>query len=126
MDESITLQFRFCIPKPVECRLKSGAGGIGDERQCVSNLGVINQRITVWNENRRLEFEMKDTDMYFGRCVTGIKERFDLEKVGERETEISRTTEFQVKGRLGWLKSALIWIGLKNVHRYVFGNWARQ
>jgi hypothetical protein len=68
MTESAPLLFKFCIPKPVECRLKTGVGAVGSERQCVSNLGIINQRITCWEENRRLAFEMKDTDLYFGMC----------------------------------------------------------
>jgi hypothetical protein len=126
MDEDMPVQFRFGIPKPVECRLRSGVGGVGQERQCMSNLGVINQRITVWDENRRLEFEMEDTDMYFGRCVTTIKERFDLIEVGEAQTQVRRTTEFSVRGWCGIPKSALIWVGLKNVHRYVFANWSRR
>jgi hypothetical protein len=123
MDDNIPLQFRFGIPKPVECRLKSGAGGVGYERQCVSNIGVVNQLITTWDENRRLEFEMKDTDMYFGRCVSSIKERFDLLELEGHETKLTRTTEFKVRGWFGLLKSALIWFGLKNVHLYVFENW---
>jgi len=125
MDDSIPLQFRFGIPRPVECKLKNGTGGEGRERQCISDRGVINQRITLWNENRQLKFEMKDTDMYFGKCVTSIKENFDLVECGERRTKITRTTEFKVKGWFGPLKSALVWVGLKNVHRYVFQNWAR-
>ena len=125
MDDQIPLQFRLGIPKPVECRLKGGTGGVGGERQCVSDRGVINQRITEWVQNRRLKFEMKDTDMYFGKCVTSIKENFDLAEHGARGTMITRTTEFKVKGWFGLCKSALIWIGLKNVHLYVFKNWAK-
>jgi hypothetical protein len=125
MDSHTPLLFRFGIPKPVECRLPSGIGGAGQQRQCVSNLGTVNQRITLWEDNKTLMFEMMNTDMSFGRYVTSIKERFDLASVGERQTKITRTTEFKVKGRLGNFKSLLIWIGLKNVHRYVFRNWGR-
>jgi hypothetical protein len=65
---------------------------------------------------------MNDTDMYFGKCVTTIKERFDLSEAGEGRTRLKRTTEFSVSGWCALPKSALIWIGLKNVHRYVFAN----
>ena len=64
--------------------------------------------------------------MYFGRCVTTIKERFDLTEAGAGRTRLKRTTEFRVRGWLGLPKSALIWVGLKNVHRYVFANWSRR
>ncbi len=123
MDTRVPLLFRFGIPKPVECRLPSGVGGAGQRRQCVSNLGTINQRITLWDDNKTLMFEMLDTDMYFGRYITSIQERFDLAAVGARQTKITRTTKFKVKGGLGNFRSLLIWIGLKNVHRYVFRNW---
>ncbi len=125
MDARIPLPFRFGIPKPVECRLPSGVGGAGQQRQCISDQGTINQRITLWEDNKTLMFEMIDTDMYFGRHVTSIKERFDLAAEGERKTKITRTTEFTVKGQAGIFKSLMVWFGLKNVHRYVFRNWNR-
>lgn len=70
-------------------------------------------------------FEMMDTDMSFGRYITSIKERFDLVAEGERRTKITRTTEFEVNGRASVFKSLMVWVELKNVHRYVFRNWSR-
>jgi hypothetical protein len=70
-------------------------------------------------------FEMMNTDMSFGRYVTSIEERFDLASEGERQTKITRTTELKVKGWQGILKLSAFWIGLKNVHRYVFRNWGK-
>ncbi len=125
MDARIPLLFRFGIPKPVECRLPAGVGGAGQQRQCVSNLGTINQRITLWEDNKTLMFEMMNTDMSFGRYVASIEERFDLASEGERQTKITRTTELKVKGWQGILRLPAFWIGLKNVHRYVFGNWGK-
>ncbi len=118
MDAHIPLPFRFGIPKPVQCRLPSGVGGAGQRRQCISNLGTINQRITLWEDNKTLMFEMIDTDMYFGRYVTSIKERFDFAAADERKTKLTRTTEFKVTGRAGIFKSLMVWVGLKNVHRW--------
>jgi hypothetical protein len=118
------LPFRCGVPKPIECRLPSGQGRPGAERQCISDRGVINQQITLWNEPRELRFEMSDTDLYFGRCVTGIRERFELEEPLRGMTQITRTTEFDVSGWCRLAKSVMIWVGLKNVHRYVFENWA--
>lgn len=123
MDEHIPCLFRFGIPKPVECKLPPGEGGVGLARQCISDQGKMNQKITVWEKDKKLCFEMKDTDMYFGACVTSIKEQFELLPLENNQTQITRTTEFQVSGFLKIPKSLLIWIGLKNVHRYVFKNW---
>jgi hypothetical protein len=31
----------------------------------------------------------------------------------------------RVAGRLRWLKAVLMWLGLKQIHRFVFRNWER-
>lgn len=124
MDDRTPLLFHFGVPKPVECRLPDGGGGVGTQRQCVSDIGVINQRITKWEPPSKLQFEMRDTDMYFGRWIDRIHETFEL-TITERGTRLRRTTDFHLTGVLGPLKSPAIWFGLKNVHRYVFRNWAR-
>lgn len=46
MEAGSACLFRLGLPRPVECRFPEGSGGVGKERQCVSNLGVIRQRIT--------------------------------------------------------------------------------
>jgi hypothetical protein len=35
-----------------------------------------------------------------------------------------RTTTVTLKSTTGAVRSVLLWIGLKQVHRYVFRNWA--
>jgi hypothetical protein len=40
MDTRIPCVFRLGIPKPVQCRLPDGVGGVGARRECVSNRGV--------------------------------------------------------------------------------------
>ncbi|BCU77781.1 hypothetical protein llg_24960 [Luteolibacter sp. LG18] len=125
MDTAIPCAFRLGIPKPVECRLPEGQGGVGRERQCVSNRGVIHQRITHWEEPRCLRFRMEDTTLYFRPCVTAIEEEFVLEPVGTDRTRVTRTTTLTVAGVGRPLKAAIMLAGLKCVHRYVFRNWQR-
>ena len=125
MADDKPILFRFGVPKPVQCKLKTGIGGVGSDRQCVSSLGTINQKITRWEPNRLLEFEMKDTDMYFGKFIISIKDRFELADLETQRTRLTRTTNFEVSGLFGLLKSLPIWFGLKRVHKYVFENWAR-
>lgn len=126
MDLQAPCALRFFVPKPVECRLAESVDSVGTKRQCISNRGSINQKITLWQPPDALQFEMQDTDIYFGKCVTSIKESFTLEVVNVEQTKISRTTNFVVKGWLGWAKSIAICIGLKNVHWYVFKNWKQS
>ena len=125
MDPRIPCYFRLGIPKPLECRLPSGVGGVGAERQCISDRGVVHQRITCWEEGRVLRFQMEDTNIYFRKCVTGIFEEFVLEPVGDGQTVVTRTTRISVSGFGGFFKALVMCSGLKCVHLYVFKNWAR-
>lgn len=125
MDPRIPCFFRLGIPKPVECRLPGGKGGVGQARQCISDKGMINQRITHWEEPTLLRFQMEDSTLYFRPCVTSIQEEFSLNPHGDTQTRITRTTTIQVIGMARWLKGMIMCIGMKFVHRYVFHNWAR-
>lgn len=125
MDPKIPCLFRLGIPKPVECRLPDGTGGVGQHRQCISDRGIINQRITQWDEPRILRFEMEDTNLYFRPCVNSITEEFSLNRFGDRQTEITRTTTLETTGFAASLKKLIMCIGMKFIHRYVFKNWSR-
>ena len=125
MDPKIPCHFRLGIPKPVECKLPEGEGGVGQRRQCVSNIGQINQRITHWDPPRKLQFEMEDTTLYFRPCVTSIVEEFELVPHANGSTQITRSTTIKIKGFGAWLKGLIMCVGMKFVHRYVFHNWAR-
>jgi hypothetical protein len=125
MDPRMPCFFRLGIPKPVECRLPDGVGGVGQRRECVSHRGVIHQRITHWEAPRRLRFHMEDTTLYFRPCVSAIAEEFVLEPLGPEVTRLTRTTDISVTGLCQTAKSAVMCAGMKCVHRYVFRNWAR-
>ncbi|MBO9593093.1 MAG: SRPBCC family protein [Niabella sp.] len=123
MDERKPCYFLFGLPKPVECRLTDGIGGVGATRECVSDKGLIRQTILEWMPEKKLRFEMRETSIYFGPCVDAIVETFVLTPAGTTETTITRTTEFTLKpGARLWV-SIPMWVGLKSIHRYVFRNW---
>lgn len=124
MDGALCCPFRLGVPKPVECRLPAGQGGVGAERQCISTQGVIRQRITEWSPPNRLRFEMEDTNLYFRPCVSAIVEEFTLTEINGG-TRLTRTTRVTVTGRMIPIKSLALGIGLKFVHLYVFRNWRR-
>lgn len=117
--------FQLGLPRPVECRLPGGSGGVGEERQCISDRGVIRQRITGWEAPRRLKFEMEETTLYFRPCVASIREEFLLTPRNDKQTEVRRTTEIEVTGFASRLKGLGIWVGMKKIHCYVFRNWRR-
>ena len=72
-----------------------------------------------------LQFRMEDRTLYFRPCVNSIKEEFSLEPFGTSGTQITRTTTIHVSGFAPWVKGAIMCIGMKFVHRYVFTNWSR-
>jgi hypothetical protein len=115
--------FLLGIPRPVMCRLPSGVGGVGQPRECVSDKGTIKQRIVEWQEQRRLCFQMTDTDISFLRHIHAIVDSFDLEATPTGRTRVTRTTEVVIAGRFQTAKAIAVCLGLKIVHRYVFRNW---
>lgn len=125
MDEKQPCYLLCGLPKPIECRLPDNTGGVGSTRECVSDKGIIQQRITEWNPGRKLSFELEKTDLYFGSCVKSIVEEFELTDHTRGGCQITRTTTFQVKGSLAPILSIPMFIGLKAIHRYVFRNWQR-
>jgi hypothetical protein len=112
--------FFLGAPRPTECRLPEGAGEVGAARQCVSDQGVVRQRITVWEPPGRLAFRMEETDLCFERVVERLDDVFELEAAGSG-TRITRTTTVSVRN----LFAVPVWVGLKSVHRFVFRNWQR-
>lgn len=116
--------FLLCgLPKPLECRLPDSEGGVGNTRECVSDKGTIQQRITEWIPEHKLSFELEKTDLYFGTCVESIVEQFELADNNQGGCRIVRTTTFSIKGPLGSIAAVPMYIGLKAIHRYVFRNW---
>jgi hypothetical protein len=125
MDTKHPCNFLFGLPKPLECRLQDGEGGVGKMRECVSDKGIIKQTILEWEPNKKLSFELKETDIYFGPCVTRIIETFTINPITESTTSITRETKFVVISKMRLFISIPMFIGLKSIHFYVFKNWNR-
>jgi hypothetical protein len=98
---------------------------MGAARQCVSEQGVVRQRITIWEPPTRLAFHMESTNLGFHRFVNTLADVFELEGTGAG-TRITRTTTVTVKGHSAAVLYPALWVGLKSVHRFVFRNWQRM
>lgn len=127
MDHKKPCIFLCGLPKPVECRLedKQKGGGVGNFRECVSDKGIIKQTILEWEPNKKLKFELLETDIYFGPCVDSIVETFEIKIVNDNLTAITRNTNFKLKSNIKLIVSIPMFIGLKTIHHYVFKNWER-
>ena len=123
-NSQMTVPGCFClgVPRPLACELPNVEGGVGASRRCISDRGTIEQTITHWQPPGRLKFRMNSTDQYWGPCVNSIEEDFELESVA-MGTRITRTTQISARRPLHFFKEALLCIGLKRVHLYVFRNW---
>jgi hypothetical protein len=116
--------FRLGVPQPIQCRLPGGEGGVGRERECVSDQGVVHQRIFEWVPEQRLSFRMESSDIPFATHIDEMVDRFDL-VAGAKGVEVTRRTSFSPKGPLRLLRGWFFALGIKQVHRYVFRNWDR-
>ena len=99
-------------------------GGVGEERECVSDQGVVRQRILEWEPPARLTFRMERSDLPQLRSVPELVDTFDLVH-DARRTVVTRTTEVRLRGPLAPWRRFLLFLGLKQVHRYVFRNWRK-
>lgn len=115
---------RLGLPRPVRCHLPDGHGGVGSERECVSDRGRVRQRILEWDPPKRLSFRMEQTDLSQLRPVDRLIDTFDLEE-SSAGTRVVRTTHVGFRAPVAPWTRALLFLGLRRVHRYVFRNWTR-
>jgi hypothetical protein len=125
MDQKQPCYLLCGLPKPVECRLQNGEGGVGTTRECVSDKGTIQQTILEWKPNEKLTFALRETDIYFGPCVDSIVESFEIRPLSKGMCSITRVTTFKIKPYMRPLLTLPMLVGLKSIHRYVFRNWDR-
>lgn len=122
MDESASLFFRLGVPQPVECRVSDLHPGVGSERECISDRGVVRQRILVWAPDRCLTFRMESTDLRLGRYLQDLVDTFELDATPDG-VGVTRTTRVRTRGLLQFLARPALFLSLRKVHGYVFRNW---
>lgn len=117
----------FCLglPRPVACELPNSVGEVGSERRCISDRGVVVQKITAWTPPSFLRFEMVSTDHGWGPEVESIREEFHL-CPGAADTRVTRTTTLVAAKPFRMIKEIGFYMGLKRVHFFVFKNWRAQ
>jgi hypothetical protein len=124
MDDTTTLLFKLGVPHPVQCRVPDGHGGVGSERECVSDQGIVHQRILEWVPQQRLTIRVERTDLRIEKYVREMVETFDIVPT-TAGVRVTRTTHVWTRGRFHLLKKFVLFFSLKQVHRYVFRNWRR-
>lgn len=108
----------FSPPRPLACELPSGAGGVGATRRCVSDRGVVLQRITDWSVNERLAFELVSENAGLGTHVREMRDVFELTPLPQGATRLERTTELVPAGPCPRLRGFALALALRRVHRF--------
>jgi hypothetical protein len=124
MDDTSTLLFKLGVPHPVQCRVPDGHGGVGSERECESDQGIVHQRILEWVPDQRLTIRMERTDLQIQKYVREMVETFDI-LARPTGVQVTRTSRVTLHEGFHPLRRWLLFFSLKQVHRYVFRNWRR-
>jgi hypothetical protein len=124
MDDTASLLFKLGVPQPIRCRVTGSQPGVGSERECVSDQGVVHQRILEWTPGKRLSFRMESTELAFRRYVRELVDTFDLSPTSTG-VAVTRTTQVWTRGRAQYVRRVPLYLSLKKVHRFVFQNWVR-
>ena len=114
----------FGPPQPVRCELPTGAGGIGQERRCVTARGAVTQRITAWTDLEHLAFEMVAEDAGLDRHVSAVRDDFLLTPLTSGRTKLTRRTSLEPRGPCPWLRGVALRFAIQRVHRFTMRGFA--
>ena len=109
---------RFGPPRPLRCELPDGVGGVGAARRCVTDRGVVEQRVTDWVVNTRLAFEVVAENSGLGPHVIAMRDVFDLRPIVGGGVQLTRRTELVPRGPCPRLRGAALGLAVRRVHRY--------
>ena len=125
MDDSYPLAFRLGIPKPMSCKVLEGEAKVGNTRQCTTDKGYIRQNIVELEDNRKLVYQMKESNVWCKDWVSFLQDSFVLEPLDPSRTKVTRITEFHGVRRIPLLSTLALWFSLKQAHKYASKNWRR-
>lgn len=125
MDESYPLVFRLGIPKPLSCKVLEGEPKVGNTRQCTTDRGYIRQEIMALEPDRKLVYQMRDTNVWCRKWVSFLEDTFLLEPVAGERTQVRRITEFRGSQSIPLLSPLALWFSLRQAHWYAAKNWRR-
>lgn len=108
---------RFGPPRPLRCELPEGVGGVGAARRCVTDRGVVEQRVTDWVVNTRLAFEVVAENSGLGPHVIAMRDVFDLRPI-VGGVQLTRRTELVPRGPCPRLRGVALKLAVRRVHRY--------
>lgn len=125
MDDTYPIAFRLGIPKPLSCKVLEGEPKVGNTRQCTTDRGYIRQEIVELEQDRKLVYQMRETNVWCRKWVSFLQDTFLLEPIGDGGTRVRRITEFRGVTSIPVLSTLALWFSLRQAHRYAAKNWRR-
>lgn len=125
MDDTYPIAFRLGIPKPLSCKVLEGEPKVGHTRQCTTDKGYIRQNIVELNQNSKLVYQMKESNVWCKDWVSFLQDSFILEPIENNQTLVTRITEFRGVKFIPVISTLALWFSLKQAHRYASKNWRR-
>jgi hypothetical protein len=110
----------FSPPTPLRCELPEGRGGIGSRRRCVTDRGIVEQRIVEWTEGERLAFELVADTAGLNTHVRSMRDVFVLKQAlgPDGPTTLTRFTDFEPQGPCEQLRGFALSLAVRRVHRF--------
>lgn len=109
--------FQFGVPTPQTCRIIGEATGVGAHRQCQTNQGFVDQRITEWQPPQRLTFVATSDTIGLYRHIKEMQDTFTLEQT-PAGTALTRQTNFETTGALAFVKAIIFKMTVRRIHRF--------
>jgi hypothetical protein len=109
--------FQFGVPTPQTCRIIGEATGVGAHRQCQTNQGFVDQRITEWLPPQRLTFVATSDTIGLYKHIKEMQDMFTLEQTLDG-TKLTRHTNFETTGALGFVKAIIFKMTVRRIHRF--------
>lgn len=109
--------FQFGVPTPQTCRIIGEATGVGAHRQCQTNQGFVDQRITEWLPPRHLTFVATSDIIGLYKHIKEMQDTFTLEQT-QTGTTLTRKTNFETTGALAFVKAIIFKMTVRRIHRF--------
>jgi len=109
--------FQFGVPTPQTCRIIGEATGVGAHRQCQTNQGFVDQRITEWLPPQRLTFVATSDTIGLYKHIKEMKDTFTLKQT-HAGTTLTRQTNFETTGALAFIKAIIFKMTVRRIHRF--------
>lgn len=111
------LLLRLGLPKPLYTH--GNCQRVGDIKTCVYTKGHLTKRVTEYNLDRRLAFDVIEQEKIENHSVRLTDGSFDFTPIGENQTRIDLTTRYEPKLGPRWIWRPAERLAVHTMHHHV-------